>query len=121
MINRFSIEKVKGLEIIDSRGNPTIRVFVRTNDGVESFGDAPAGASKGTREAIEVRDENGLTVKRAVDIANYIIDPALHGIDVREQGIIDKILIDIDSTENKSKLGGNTIIATSIAALKTCF
>jgi len=47
MINRFSIEKVKGLEIIDSRGNPTIRVFVRTNDGVESFGDAPAGASKG--------------------------------------------------------------------------
>ncbi|QGA54396.1 phosphopyruvate hydratase [Sulfolobus sp. E5-1-F] len=119
MLNRFIIEKVKGLEIIDSRGNPTIRVFIRTSDGVESFGDAPAGASKGTREAIEVRDENGLTVKRAVDIVNYIIDPALHGIDVREQGIIDKILIDMDSTENKSKLGGNTIIATSIAALKT--
>ncbi|WP_338601593.1 phosphopyruvate hydratase [Sulfolobus tengchongensis] len=119
MINRFGIEKVRGLEIIDSRGNPTIRVFMKTSDGIESFGDAPAGASKGTREAIEIRDDNGLTVKRAIDIVNYIIDPALHGIDVREQAIIDKILIEMDSTENKSRLGGNTTIATSIAALKT--
>lgn len=119
MINRFFIEKIRGLEIIDSRGNPTIRVFVKTKDNIEAFGDAPAGASKGTREAVEVRDLNGLTVKKAVDIVNYIIDPALRGFDVRDQSKIDKTLIEMDSTENKSKLGGNTTIATSIAVLKT--
>ncbi|MEM0165085.1 MAG: phosphopyruvate hydratase, partial [Saccharolobus sp.] len=105
MINQFSIERIKGLEILDSRGNPTIRVFVKTSNGTEAFGDAPAGASKGSREAIEVRDPNNITVKKAVDIVNYIIDPALHGFDVRDQAKIDKTMINMDSTENKSRLG----------------
>ncbi|MEM0199691.1 MAG: phosphopyruvate hydratase [Saccharolobus sp.] len=119
MINQFSIERIKGLEILDSRGNPTIRVFVKTSNGTEAFGDAPAGASKGSREAIEVRDPNNITVKKAVDIVNYIIDPALHGFDVRDQAKIDKTMINMDSTENKSRLGANSMIATSIAVLRT--
>ncbi|AOL15708.1 phosphopyruvate hydratase [Sulfolobus sp. A20] len=119
MTNYFLIDRIRGIEIIDSRGNPTLRVFVRTKGGIESFGDAPAGASKGTKEAIEIRDPATLSVKKAVEIVNYVVDPSLHSFDVRDQTKVDNTLIQMDSTENKSKIGGNSMIATSIAVLKT--
>lgn len=106
------------MEILDSRGNRTIRVFVTTENNVTSFGDAPAGASKGSKEAVELRDNKG-SVKPAVDAVNNFINNALYGIDVRRQKEIDSILINLDGTENKSKIGGNAIIATSIAVAKT--
>jgi enolase len=116
--DKFIIKKIKGIEILDSRGNRTIRVFVETEGGIKSFGDAPAGASKGSREAIELRDSKG-GVKPAIDSVNYFINDALRGFDVRRQENIDRTLIQLDGTDNKSKLGANAIIATSIAVAKT--
>ncbi|BCS94185.1 phosphopyruvate hydratase [Metallosphaera javensis (ex Sakai et al. 2022)] len=118
MMNGFSIAKVQGYEIIDSRGNLTVRAKVTLESGIRATGDAPSGASKGTREAIELRDKDG-SVKGAVDSINYYISPALTGLDVREQGRIDKLMIELDGTENKSRLGANATIATSIAVAKT--
>ena len=118
MMNGFSIAKVQGYEIIDSRGNLTVRARVTLESGIRATGDAPSGASKGTREAVELRDKDG-SVKGAVDSINYYISPALMGLDVREQGKIDRIMIELDGTENKSRLGANATIATSIAVAKT--
>jgi|ECHhosMinimDraft_1075155.scaffolds.fasta_scaffold00937_2 enolase len=122
--DKFVIEDINGIQIIDSRGNPTIRVKVKTKGGITGYGDAPSGASKSSKEAIELRDGNknylhGRSVKKAVEIVNSYIRNALIGLDVRDQIIIDNILITMDSTENKSKLGGNTCIATSIAVANT--
>ncbi|AWR97743.1 phosphopyruvate hydratase [Acidianus sulfidivorans JP7] len=118
MSNGFAIRKVKAMEIIDSRGNRTIRTFVSTENGITSFGDAPAGASKGSREALELRDNKG-SVKPAVDAVNNYINTALSGLDVRRQKEIDQTMIKLDGTENKSKLGANAMISTSIAIAKT--
>lgn len=118
MMNGFSIAKVQGYEIIDSRGNLTVRARVTLESGIRATGDAPSGASKGTREAVELRDKDG-SVKGAVDSIDYYISPALMGLDVREQGKIDRIMIELDGTENKSRLGANATIATSIAVAKT--
>ncbi|ABP95823.1 MULTISPECIES: phosphopyruvate hydratase [Metallosphaera] len=118
MMNGFSIANVQGYEIIDSRGNLTVRARVTLESGIRATGDAPSGASKGTREAVELRDKDG-SVKGAVDSINYYISPALMGLDVREQGKIDRIMIELDGTENKSRLGANATIATSIAVAKT--
>ena len=118
MMNGFSIAKVQGYEIIDSRGNLTVRARVTLESVIRATGDAPSGASKGTREAVELRDKDG-SVKGAVDSINYYISPALMGLDVREQGKIDRIMIELDGTENKSRLGANATIATSIAVAKT--
>lgn len=85
MMNGFSIANVQGYEIIDSRGNLTVRARVTLESGIRATGDAPSGASKGTREAVELRDKDG-SVKGAVDSINYYISPALMGLDVREQG-----------------------------------
>ncbi|BBD72727.1 hypothetical protein HS1genome_1116 [Sulfodiicoccus acidiphilus] len=117
----YSIKNVDGLEIVDSRGNPTIRVFVRTVGGIAAYGDAPAGASKGSREAIEVRDPDrvgGMGVERAVKNVRDYVYPAIRGMDVRDQLAIDHTLIQLDGTPNKSKIGGNVTIATSIAVAK---
>lgn len=118
MSKDFAIKKVKGLEILDSRGNKTIRVFITTENDVTAFGDAPAGASKGSREAIELRDNKG-SVEPAIHVVNNFINDAIHGMDVRRQREIDSILIKLDGTENKSKIGANSMIATSIAVAKT--
>ncbi|ARM76512.1 phosphopyruvate hydratase [Acidianus manzaensis] len=118
MSDEFAIKKVKGMEIIDSRGNRTIRTFVTIEKGISSFGDAPAGASKGSREALELRDSKG-SVKPAVDAVNNYISTALSGLDVRRQREIDLTMIKLDGTENKSKLGANAMISTSIAIAKT--
>ncbi|MBW9140306.1 MAG: phosphopyruvate hydratase [Candidatus Aramenus sp.] len=118
MSSGFEIKKVEAMEILDSRGNFTVRTFVTTKAGIRDFGDAPAGASRGIREAVELRDEDG-GVRKAVESVNYYINYALHGMDVRYQKDVDLTMIKLDGTENKSRLGGNSIISTSIAVAKT--
>ncbi|MEJ2778951.1 phosphopyruvate hydratase [Stygiolobus sp. CP850M] len=118
MSDSFRIRKVKGYQILDSRSNRTVRVRVETYGGISDFGDAPAGASKGTREAVELRDKDG-GVTEAVRIINSVINDSLHGFSVLDQLAIDQALIKLDGTPNKSRIGGNTTIATSIAVLKT--
>jgi len=118
MSDSFRIRKVKGYQILDSRSNRTVRVRVETYGGISDFGDAPAGASKGTREAVELRDKDG-GVAEAVRIINSVINDSLHGFSVLDQLAIDQALIKLDGTPNKSRIGGNTTIATSIAVLKT--
>jgi len=118
MSDSFRIRKVKGYQILDSRSNRTVRVRVETYGGISDFGDAPAGASKGTREAVELRDRDG-GVTEAVRIINSVINDSLHGFSVLDQLAIDQALIKLDGTPNKSRIGGNTTIATSIAVLKT--
>ncbi len=118
MNSGFEIKKVEAIEILDSRGNFTVRTFVTTEGGVRDFGDAPAGASRGTREAVELRDQDG-GVSKAVESVNYYINYALHGMDVRDQKGVDETMIRLDGTENKARLGGNAIVSTSIAVAKT--
>ncbi len=118
MTNPFAIKSIDALQILDSRGNPTIRAIVCIEQGICEFGDAPAGASRGTREAVELRDTNGY-VTPAINAVKYEVSKALEGFDVRDQRKIDKLLIEIDGTPNKSRIGGNTTIAISIATAKT--
>ena len=113
MEKEFIIKKVYGREIIDSRGNPTIEAEVFTE---KSFGRAsvPSGASTGTHEAIEIRDGNkrfkGKGVLNSCRNINEIIGPSIIGMDVRNQKEIDELMIRIDGTINKSKLGANSIL-----------
>ncbi len=121
MEKEFIIKKVYGREIIDSRGNPTIEAEVFTE---KSFGRAsvPSGASTGTHEAIEIRDGNkrfkGKGVLNSCRNINEIIGPSIIGMDVRNQKEIDELMIRIDGTINKSKLGANSILAVSLAVAK---
>ncbi len=114
----FSITKIFAEEIKDSRGNPTIKVTVYIGDVLGSFS-VPSGASTGLNEAHELRDEDGKGIKRAVDNVNNIIAQALIGKDVLNQKEIDRIMIELDGTENKDNLGGNSMIGVSIACAKT--
>ncbi len=116
------IESVHAREILDSRGNPTVEVEVRLDGG--SFGRAavPSGASTGAHEAVELRDDGdksrylGKGVLKAVENVNEEIAPELIGLDVTDQLTIDSVMIEIDGTENKSKLGANAILGCSLAA-----
>jgi enolase len=121
-VTKFTIDSVTAREILDSRGNPTIEVDVVTQTGVLGRADTPAGRSRGTYEAFEIRDGgrryHGLGVRKAVNIVNRKVDPLLRGMDVRRQRDIDQKMIDFDGTENKSKLGGNVTVATSWAVAK---
>ncbi|MGC9105642.1 MAG: phosphopyruvate hydratase [Thermoprotei archaeon] len=116
MGNPYAIAKVRGFQIINSRGNPTLRVQIVTENGIQGFGDAPEGASRGEKEAVEIRDKD-YSVRTAVDIVNAVVNETLRGFDVRNQVAIDETLIKLDGTENKSRIGGNVAIATSIAAV----
>lgn len=114
------IVKVVGRQILDSRGNPTIEVDVVTSNGFVGRAAVPSGASTGVHEAVELRDGDksvyhGKGVLKAVANVNGPINDALNGMDVTEQKIIDKILIELDGTENKSKLGANAILGASLA------
>jgi len=114
---------IHGREIIDSRGNPTIEVDVGLENGIVGRASVPSGASTGSREALELRDQDnkyflGKGVKKAVDNINNIISPELIGLDVSDHTFIDKLMIDLDGTENKSKLGANGILGVSLAAAK---
>ena len=111
------ISKIVAEEIKDSRGNPTIKVTVFVGDVFDSFS-VPSGASTGTHEAHELRDEDGKGVKNAIEKVNKIIAPALFGKDILNQKEIDRIMIELDGTPNKDNLGGNSMIGVSIACAK---
>lgn len=117
--------KIKDLiarEILDSRGNPTVEVDCILEDGIMGRASVPSGASTGSREALELRDNdsryNGKGVLKAVSNVNNIIKPALIGRDVSKQEEIDKLMIELDGTKTKSNLGANAILGVSMAVLK---
>ncbi|MFN2438377.1 MAG: phosphopyruvate hydratase [Chitinophagaceae bacterium] len=110
-------------QILDSRGNPTVEVDVITEDGVLGRAAVPSGASTGAHEAVELRDDDkkiyvGKGVLKAVDNVNNIITQRLLGYDVADQTGIDQLMIEIDGTENKGKLGANAMLAVSMAVAK---
>jgi enolase len=117
------IKKVKAREILDSRGNPTVEVDVILDNGLIGRAAVPSGASTGTREAVELRDGDkkrylGKGVLRAVENVNKIISPELIGKNPYKQKEIDYLLIKLDGTENKAKLGANAILGVSLATAK---
>jgi enolase len=118
-----AIVDVIAREILDSRGNPTVEADVVLESGVSGLPAVPSGASTGSREAIQLRDGDkarylGKGVTKAVENVNTEICEALLGLDATEQGLIDHTLIDLDGTENKSRLGANAILAVSCAVAK---
>jgi len=116
------IISVHARQIFDSRGNPTIEVDVTTDNGVVGRAAVPSGASTGEHEAVELRDGGkaymGKGVTKAVDNVNKIISAELLGVSVFEQNSIDQLMIDLDGTKNKSKLGANAILGVSLAVSK---
>ena len=117
------IKNIKGREILDSRGNPTVEVDVTLESGIVATASVPSGASTGINEALELRDNNkdrymGKGVLKAVSNVNEIIKPKLVGMDVLNQRLIDETLLKLDGTENKSKLGANAMLGVSLACLK---
>jgi len=118
-----AIVDVVGREILDSRGNPTVEADVLLESGVMGRAAVPSGASTGHREAIELRDRDpqrylGKGVLQAVENVNTEICEAIIGLDAEEQAFIDQTLIDLDGTENKSRLGANALLAVSLATAK---
>jgi enolase len=118
-----AIIEIHARQILDSRGNPTIEVDVTTESGHFGRAAVPSGASTGIHEAVELRDGNkaiylGKSVLKAVENVNTTIFNELIGYDVREQELIDKLLLDIDGTDNKSNLGANAMLAVSLAVAK---
>ena len=118
-----TISQVKGREIIDSRGNPTLEVDVILSDGTFGNGAAPSGASTGRYEALELRDNDpsrfkGKGVLKAIENVNEKIFPALKGVDPYDQNKIDSILMELDGTPNKSNLGANATLAVSLGSSK---
>jgi enolase len=113
----FSIEDLVGREILDSRGNPTIEVECILVGGAAGRAAVPSGASTGSREALELRDL-GKGVQRAVANVHEEIGPHLHGLDARDQANIDRGLIELDGTPDKSRLGANAILGASLAVAK---
>ncbi len=118
-----SIVDVIAREILDSRGNPTVEADVVLDSGASGRAAVPSGASTGSKEAIELRDGDakrylGKGVHKAVEHVNTEICEAILGLDATEQGLIDKTLIDLDGTDNKSRLGANAILAVSCAVAK---
>ncbi|ALI99526.1 phosphopyruvate hydratase [Rufibacter tibetensis] len=117
------IEDIKARQIFDSRGNPTVEVDVITSNGIVGRAAVPSGASTGKHEAVELRDDDknmfmGKGVLQAVQNVNTIIADELVGFNVFEQSLLDKIMIEIDGTPNKAKLGANAILGVSLAAAK---
>jgi enolase 1/2/3 len=117
------IANIKGREVLDSRGNPTVEADVILEDGTVGSACAPSGASTGSREALELRDGDasrylGKGVLKAVEAVNSKIRDALVGKDAADQRALDQIMLDLDGTENKANLGANAILAVSLAAAK---
>lgn len=117
------IESIKGREILDSRGNPTVEVEVRLESGITGRASVPSGASTGENEALELRDNDksrygGKGVLKAVYNVNNVIAPALTGWSVLQQRAIDKKMLELDGTKTKSKLGANAILGVSLAVAK---
>lgn len=117
------ITKIHGREIVDSRGNPTVEAEVTLENGLMGRASVPSGASTGSREACELRDQDeerylGKGVKIAVNHINGVIQQSLHHFDVNDQEKIDTRLCELDNTKNKSKLGANAILAVSLACAR---
>ena len=118
-----SIVDVVAREILDSRGNPTVEADVLLESGVMGRAAVPSGASTGSREAVELRDGDaqrygGKGVLKAVEAVNTEISEAIVGLDASEQGFVDRTLIELDGTENKSRLGANALLAVSMAVAR---
>ncbi len=118
----FRIKDVRARQVLDGRGKPTIEVDLITEDGALGRASVPSGTSRGKYEAVELRDGEsaycGLSVLKAVQAVNTIIREKVVGMDVRKQGEIDRVMIEADGTDNKSRLGANSILAVSLAAVK---
>jgi len=117
---KMEIESITAQQVYDSRGNPTLEVTVRLRNGIEGIAIVPSGASKGKYEALELRDGIsqsflGRSVYKAVNHVNTEINDALRGKKVNDQQTLDQTLIDLDGTKNKSRLGANAILGTSMA------
>ena len=116
------IKKIHARQIIDSRGTPTVEVECSLDDDSIGVAAVPSGASTGEHEALELRDQSssyfGKSVYQAIDNVNNIIRPALLGHNSGDIYTIDKVMLDLDSTPNKQKLGANAILGVSLAALK---
>jgi len=117
------IETVRAMEILDSRGNPTVRVFVGLNNGMTASASVPSGASTGENEAVELRDGDkkrygGKGVLKAVANVNETIGPRLRGMDPCRQAEIDRLMIEVDGTPNKGKLGANALLGVSMAVAR---
>jgi len=121
---KSNIKKIQAREIIDSRGNPTLEAEITLESGVIGRAAVPSGASTGSREALELRDfeskrYNGKGVLNNVKLIETSIQEALVGVDSNNQRLVDKILLDLDGTENKSNFGANTILAVSLSNSKS--
>ncbi len=119
----IQIKQVNAIEILDSRGNPTVEATLTLADGTVAVASVPSGASRGQFEAMELRDGdadryNGMGVLTAVRNVNEVIGPRLTGMDIIKQGKIDELMIEMDGTADKSKLGANSILSVSLAACK---
>lgn len=117
------IEAIKAREILDSRGNPTVEVEIHLSGGAQGRAAVPSGASTGEREALELRDGDkkrflGKGVRKAVQNVQKIIAPRLKGMEAADQANLDRIMIEMDGTENKSKLGANALLGVSMAACR---
>jgi len=118
-----TITSVRGMEILDSRGNPTVRVFVDLNDGTSASASVPSGASTGENEAIELRDNDtsrylGKGVMKAVENVNSVLGPEIIGMSASSQVEVDSKMIELDGTPNKAKLGANSILGISMAVAR---
>jgi len=118
----MKIETIIAREVLDSRGNPTVEAEVLLESGYRGRAIVPSGASTGSHEALELRDGDqrygGKGVLKAVKNVNEIIAPALEGMNVDEQGLLDHAMLDLDGTPNKGRLGGNAILAVSLASAR---
>ncbi len=117
------IAQIKARQILDSRGNPTVEVEVYTDAGVVGRAAVPSGASTGVHEAVELRDNDkgiygGKGVLKAVDNVNTILNDELKGAYIFEQNLIDRVMVSLDGTDNKAKLGANAILGVSLAVAK---
>ncbi|MDN5849207.1 MAG: phosphopyruvate hydratase [Nitrococcus sp.] len=118
-----SIKAIKAREILDSRGNPTLEAEVTLNNGIRGRAAVPSGASTGTLEAFELRDAepnrySGKGVRQAVDNVDTLISAALLGMPVEDQRAVDERMIELDGTQNKSRLGANAVLAVSLAVVR---
>lgn len=118
----FEIEEIVGREILDSRGNPTLEVDCLLESGAVGRAAVPSGASTGVREALELRDGDdrfgGKGVRKAVGHIEEEIAPAVEGMDARDQALVDRVMLDLDGTPNKGRLGANAILGVSLAVAK---
>jgi len=120
---KHAIASIHAMEILDSRGTPTIRVFIKLDNGITATASVPSGASTGENEAVELRDGDktrydGKGVLKAVANVNDVIAPRLMGMNPLHQKEIDTVMIELDSTPNKRKLGANAILGVSMAAAR---